>query len=307
MELSIVLVSWNTCELLVQCLESIVEELDNLPSKDVEIIVVDNASTDETVEVISESFPQVCLIKNTKNVGFAGANNQAIRHSKGKYILLLNPDTEVRSGAFKYLLDFMNAEPEVGFAGARLLNPDGSLQTSCYPEPTLARELWRLFHFDKIYPFGIYRVDKWSWTNPRPVDTLLGACILARREVLESIGLLDESFFMYSEEIDLCYRAKKAGWSIYWVPEAQIVHYGGQSTRQVAAEMFIHLYRSKLQYFHKHHGRISAVVYKFIIFMATVIRLCLTPLALFEGSEKRRQHLHLAKNYGRLLIALPGL
>jgi GT2 family glycosyltransferase len=291
----------------VQCLESIDQELDNLPSKDVEIIVVDNASTDDTVVVIRERFPNICVIENTKNVGFAGANNQAIRHSHGKYVLLLNPDTQVRSGALKTLLEFMDGEPKVGLAGAQLLNPDNSLQTSSYPAPTLARELWRLFHFDKIYPYGIYQMNKWSRTEPRPVETLLGACILARREVLEKIGLLDESYFMYSEEIDLCLRARKAGWPIYWVPEAKIVHYGGQSTQQVATEMFVHLYRSKLSYFNKHHGRVSAIAYKLIIFMATLSRLILTPLALFEPAEKRRQHLHLAGNYTRLLIALPGM
>jgi GT2 family glycosyltransferase len=213
----------------------------------------------------------------------------------------------VKPGAFKLLLDFMYAEPEVGFIGARLLNADGSLQTSCYPAPTLLRELWRLFHLDKIYPYGIYTMTNWNLAQPRPVEALLGACILARRKVLDEVGLLDENYFMYSEEIDLCYRVRKAGWPIYWLPEAQIVHYGGQSTGQVAKEMFLHLYKSKLQYFHKHHGRLTAFVYKFIIFFATLARLIMTPLALFEKPEARRQHLLLASNYGRLILALPGM
>jgi GT2 family glycosyltransferase len=148
-------------------------------------------------------------------------------------------------------------------------------------------------------------MSNWNRTQPRSVETLLGACLLVRRRVLEEVGLLDEDYFMYSEEIDLCYRVRKARWPIYWVPQAQIVHYGGQSTQQVPAKMFLHLYGSKLRYFRKHYGRFSALIYKLIIFVATLARLAMTPFALLERSEKRRHHLSLAGNYGRLIIALP--
>jgi GT2 family glycosyltransferase len=147
----------------------------------------------------------------------------------------------------------------------------------------------------------------WNPTQPHLVDSLLGACILVRRQVLEEVGLLDEEYFMYSEEIDLCYRVIEAGWPIYWVPQAQVIHYGGQSTQQVSARMFLHLYSSKLRYFRKHHGKYSALAYKLIIFIATLARLMMTPLALLERPAKRRRHLRLAGNYGRLIIALPGM
>jgi GT2 family glycosyltransferase len=307
MELSIIIVSWNTCDLLMQCLESVIADTATLPCPNVEILVVDNASTDGTVGTIQQQFPQVCVIENDHNVGFAQANNQAIAQSKGRYVLLLNPDTEIKLGALPMLLDFMETELHIGLVGAQLLNADGSLQTSCYPAPTLLRELWRLFHLDSLYPYGTYRMTDWELTKPRQVDALLGACLLIRRRVLDEVGMLDEDYFMYSEEIDLCYRVRQAGWPIYWVPQAQIVHYGGQSTQQVPSKMFLHLYRSKLRYFRKHYGRFFALAYKFTLLAAAVTRLVLTPLVLLEKPAKRRRHLHLAGNYGRLIIALPGM
>lgn len=307
MELSVIIVSWNTCDLLMQCLESVIADTATLSCPNTEILVVDNASTDGTVEAIHQQFPQVCVIENEHNVGFAQANNQAIGQSKGRYVLLLNPDTEIKPDALHTLLDFMESEPQIGLVGAQLLNADGSLQTSCYPAPTLLRELWRLFHLDSLYPYGTYRMTDWEITKPRQVDALLGACLLIRRRVLDEVGMLDENYFMYSEEIDLCYRVRQAGWPIYWVPQAQIVHYGGQSTQQVPSKMFLHLYGSKLRYFRKHYGRFFALAYKFTLFAAAMARLVLTPLALLEKPAKRRHHLHLAGNYGRLIIALPGM
>jgi GT2 family glycosyltransferase len=307
MNLSIVIVSWNTCDLLVQCLESIIADAAELTCPEIEILVVDNASIDETVEVIQQQFPWIHLIENNQNVGFAQANNQAIHESKGNYVLLLNPDTELKPGALQTMLDFMEKAPKVGMVGARLLNEDGSLQTSCYPVPTLIREWWRLFHLDFLHPYGTYHMADWSLTEPRQVDTLLGACLLIRRQVLDEVGLLDEGYFMYSEEIDLCYRINQAGWPIYWVPEAQIVHYGGQSTQQAPTKMFLNLYGSKLRYFRKHYGRSSALAYKVIILAAALGRLALSPVALLERPNKRRHHLHLAGNYGRLIVALPGM
>lgn len=307
MRLSIIIVSWNTRDLLLQCLKSVAADVETLPYSDVEILVVDNASTDGTVEAVRQHFPQVHIIKNGHNVGFAQANNQAIGQSQGCYVLLLNPDTEVRPGALKTLFDFMEAEPQIGLVGAQLLNANGSLQTSCYPAPTLLRELWRLFHLDSLRPYGTYRMEDWNRLQPRKVEALLGACLFIRRQVLDKVGLLDEGYFMYSEEIDLCYRVAQAGWPIYWVPQAKIVHYGGQSTQQVPTKMFLHLYGSKLRYFRKHYGRSAALAYKFIILAATLARLVLVPLALLKQSTKRRRYLHLAGNYGRLIIALPGM
>jgi GT2 family glycosyltransferase len=303
MKLSVIIVSWNTRALLVDCLNSLSGELNG----QLEVVVVDNASDDDTVAVLKDQFPWVKLIENQVNVGFAGANNQGIKASIGEYVLLLNPDTVVLSGALETLLKFMDENPGVGAVGSRVLNPDGTLQTSCYPAPTLARELWRLFHLDALWSFGVYHMDDWPSDVNRQIDVLLGACILLRREVLEQIGLLDEKYFMYSEEVDLCFRVRRAGWPIFWVPEAKIIHYGGQSTSQVAGEMFLRLYEGKLIYFKKHYGGLTTQAYKLVILLTALSRLALTPLAWLERPPERHRHLALAGRYWRLVVSLPDL
>jgi len=304
MKLSIIIVSWNTADLLAQCLASIFA---HPPQALFEALVVDNASADDSVAMMRRRFPQVRLLENQQNIGFAGANNQAIRHSRGEYLLLLNPDTEVAPHALQTLVDWLDHHPETGAVGPLTLNPDGSLQTSAYPAPTLAGELWRLLHLDRLRPYGVYQMKSWSLDAPRQVDALLGACLLLRRQVIEQIGLLDESYFIYSEEIDLCYRLQAAGWRLYWQPAAQIVHYGGQSTQQVAAEMFLRLYQGKLLFFRKHHGRWAGAAYKLVLLLITLTRLLMLPLVWFEPAARRREHLNLAANYRQLLLALPGL
>jgi GT2 family glycosyltransferase len=253
--------------------------------------------------MVRQHYPQAKLLTNQANVGFATANNQAIRHCTGEYVLLLNPDTIVHAGALHTLVQFLDQNPQVGACGARLLNSDGSLQSSCYPAPTLGRELLRMFHLDGRVR---YRMDDWAIDTPRKVESLLGACILVRRHILEAIGLMDESYFMFSEEIDLCYRIRQAGWHIFWVPRAQIVHLGGQSTRQVKTEMFLRLYEGKLRYMRKHYGRLQTWLYKIMLLFASLARLVVAPVAWLERPPKRDEHLALAGRYWRLVWALPG-
>jgi len=299
--LSIIIVNWNTRNLLAQCLQSLYA---NPPDGEFEVWVVDNASTDGSVQMVREQFPQVRLIENSENAGFAWANNQAIRRSSGRHLLLLNPDTEIWPGAPETLVRFMEEYPQAGAAGARLLNPDGTLQESCHPFPTLGREVWRLFHLDALWPRARYEMTRWDLETPRPVDAVQGACVMLRREALEQVGLLDEDYFMYTEEVDLCYRLRRGGWRIYWAPQATVVHYGGQSTQQMPAEMFLRLYESKLFYFRKHHGRQAARAYKLILLAAAVARLLLSPLAWLERPPQRQRHLALAGYYRRLVWAL---
>jgi len=303
-DLSIVIISWNTADLLAQCLASIYT---CPPDNDFEVLVVDNASTDDTVQIVRQQYPQVKLLENKKNVGFATANNQAVRHSTGRYVLLLNPDTKVKPGALKKLVEFIDTTPQAGAVGARILNPDESLQTSCYPAPTLAREFWRLFHLDALWPYGSYHMSGWQIDRPREVDVLLGACLLLRKSALDQVGLLDENYFIYSEEVDLCYRLRKAGWPLYWVPQAQVIHYGGQSTQQVAAEMFMRLYQSKLIFIRKHHGGLAGQLYKLILLVTALVRLLVSPLAWLERAPKRQLHLTLASRYWQLMRSLPNL
>jgi GT2 family glycosyltransferase len=302
-DLSIVVVSWNTRELLAQCLDSVVQ---SQGVGEMELLVVDNASADGSVQMVRERFPQARLLVNKENVGFARANNQAIRQANGRYVLLLNPDTRLLPDALAQLVCFMESEPGAGAAGARLLNPDGSLQPSCSPAPTLSREWWYLFHLDRLRPYSRYPMRHWDVQSVREVDVVQGAAMILRRDVLAQIGLMDEGYFMYSEEVDLCDRVREAGWRIYWVPQAQVVHYGGQSTRQAAREMFLRLYEGKLLYFRKRHGRSAARLYKLVLLAAALVRLTLTPLAWLGRSPNRQQYLTLAGYYRQLVLDLPN-
>jgi GT2 family glycosyltransferase len=300
MRASIVIVNWNTKALLGECLASIAN---HPPSGVYEVIVVDNASTDGSAEMVRTSFRDVTLLVNEENAGFAAANNIGIEQSCGDYVLLLNSDTVVRDRALEALLSFMEITPEAGAAGARLINGDGSLQPSCSALPTLLRESMHLFHLD----FRQRRMmQRWDVAQARQVEVLLGACMLLRRTALEQIGLMDEGYFMYSEEVDYCRRLRDAGWKLYWVPQAEVVHFGGQSTRQVATEMFLRLYAAKLRYFRKHEGQRAGRMYKLILFAAVLFRLLLLPLALLAPTPKRREQIALAGRYWRLARVLPA-
>jgi hypothetical protein len=313
--LSIIIVNWNTRDLLAQCLESVRRDVQTFKRSNVrtckrasvETFVVDNASTDGSAQMVRERFPWVRLIENEENVGFARANNQAIRQSRGRYVLLLNPDTEVQPGALETLVRFMDDHPQAGAAGVRLLNPDGTLQRSTYLLPTLSREFWRLFHLDALWPYSCYRINDWDLSLPRQVDIVQGACLAVRREALERIGLLDEEFFIYSEEVDLCYRLLRDGWSIYWVPQAKVVHYEGQSTRQVAPQMFLYLYRGKVLFFRKHYGPFMARAYKMVLVAVSLSRIVLGSLAYAFRMSRHEYWRYKADLYRKLLVTLPAM
>jgi GT2 family glycosyltransferase len=314
--LSIVIVSWNTRELLARCLASLDAQpfdvrrasvQDGRACPPAEVIVVDNASDDGSAVLVRQRFPWVRLIPNASNVGFAVACNQAMRLAGGRYVVLLNPDAEVEPNALTTLLAFMEAHPEAGATGPMLVDAGGAAQTSCSPAPTLGRELWRLFHLDAVWPRASYRMHAWPSDRPREVDVAQGACLMLRRAALDQVGLLDEQFFIYSEEVDLCQRLRRQGWRVYWVPSARVLHHGGQSTRQVAAAMFLRLYHGKVLYFRKHGGAPAARTYKLILSAAALGRLLMTPLAWLEPPARRERHLVLAGYYERLLRALPGM
>lgn len=269
--------------------------------------MIDNASSDDTPQMVRERFPHVKLVENSENVGFARANNQTIQRCAGEYILLLNPDTVIRPGSLQTLVDFLDQHPQAGAAGAKLLNPDGSIQISSHPRPTLSRELWRLFHLDSLWPYAEYPQAKWEIDQAIEVDVIKGACLMLRKEVLEHVGLFDEDYFIYSEEVDLCYRIQRAGRNLYWVPQSEVVHYGGQSTQQAPVEMFLNLHHSKIKYFRKHYGWSAAQVYKLILMIAAFARILLAPFVFFERSSSRRKHLSLLDRYRRLILALKGM
>jgi len=303
LDLSIIIVSWNTSGILGQCLTSILSERKRSPHLRIETWVVDNASTDDSTAMVQQRFPWTRLIANRENIGFARANNQALRQCLGRTVLLLNPDTEVLPGAIPTLMEFLQKQSDAGVVGPLIVNPDLTFQSSCNPMPTLGREFWRLMGLDSLLPLSIYREGDWDLTGAHKVEVVQGNCLLMRREVIFELGLFDERYFMFTEEVDLCYRFLQRGWSVYWLPTARIVHYGGQSTRLVAREMFLELYRSKLLFFRKTQGRWGGLVYKLILLLTALSRITLG-LMKTEPLPQARQRAGL---YLGLVRELPSL
>ncbi len=299
-DMSIIIVNWNTRDMLAQCLASVYA---HPPGGEFEVLVVDNASSDDSALMVRARFPQVRLIQNTENVGFARANNQAIKKSLGRLVLLLNPDTKILPGTLQTLIDFIETHPEAGAIGPMILNPDFTLQSSCDPMPTLWREFWRLMHLDHFLVRSVYREENWDTTIAHTVEVIQGNCMLVRRKVLANIGLLDGAFFMFTEEVDLCYRLLQAGLLIYWVPMARIIHYGGQSTCQAVREMFLELHHSKVLFFRKTRGKWGSWVYKLILFVTVLTRVAWGIMGLGKSSQVAQR----SRLYLDLLRVLPSL
>jgi GT2 family glycosyltransferase len=245
---------------LAECLQSVTDYALNDESFTIETVVVDNASTDDSVTVVQQRFPWVKLIKNQENVGFASANNQAIRQSQGRYILLLNSDAQLVPGAVTNMIRFLESNPKAGIASVPIASPDGTPRFCFGNFPNLYRELRTLFGLHK---WNLSCFD--SMTLPRRVDWVSGACLMIRRNTLDAIGLLDESFFMFGEEVDLCYRAAQAGWENCLVPSSPVLHIGAGSTGGKTSPRILRLYRGKLQYAEKHLGRFQANLLSFMI------------------------------------------
>jgi GT2 family glycosyltransferase len=311
MDLSVLIVNWNTCDLTRSCLRSLSGTADRVEADrliygpyEAEVIVIDNGSQDNSLALISAEFPWATLIANEHNRGFAPANNQAYQISRGRYVLLLNSDTEVHLGALRALVDFMEAQPDCGGGGALLRNADGSLQPSCHPMLTPGREFWRLTFLDRVWRKSTYAMTEWDETQPRRVETIKGACLIVRRSALESAApLLDEQYFMYTEEVDLCYRLSQAGWKLYWIPQAQVTHFGEASSRQAYDAMYVQLYRSKVQFYRKFGGEARARRFKRLVTWAYWPRLIAArATAPFKPSLAAR-----ARTFRQLLADLPAM
>lgn len=253
MDLSIIIVTWNVKEDVVRCLRSLPEARGELR---LEVWVVDNGSSDGSVEAVRRQFPQVHLIANPQNLGFARANNQALRQARGRYILLLNPDTVVHEGALERMVRFMDRHPQVGVLGPQLLNPDGSLQYSCRRFPSLGAMLFRGTWLGDLVPRTRfeqeYLMADWPHDEPREVDWVSGAAMVVRRAALREVGPLDERFFMYCEDMDWCARFWERGWKVMYFPGAQVTHFLGRSSRQRSRRAILEFHRSMFLYFQKH-------------------------------------------------------
>lgn len=305
MVLSVIIVNWNTRQDLMRCLASI---FDNPPSCPFEVLVFDNASTDGSAQAVAAQYPQVSLEASPENLGFARANNRLAARAQGRLWLLLNPDTVVHPGALDTLVGYLLAShPQVAAVGPRLLNPDGSLQPSVERLPSLYKEWWRLLHLDRLYPISTYSLSVLASLQAQRVEVLSGACLLVRREAVAATSLFDEEYFIYSEEIDLCDRLWRDGWELHWVPEAVVTHVRGQSTRQVPDQMFIELYRTKIQFFRKRRGQVSARLYKLILLQAALVRYGLGRLMRGLPLKRRHRWIEVARQYGLLLAKLPDL
>ncbi|MBQ6377876.1 MAG: glycosyltransferase family 2 protein [Prevotella sp.] len=249
MKLSIVIVSYNVRAFVEQCLDSVQKASEGIAT---EVFVVDNASADDTVEVIGSRYPWVHLIANSENLGFASANNIAIRQSSGEYVLLLNPDTVVEEDTLRQSLAFMDAHPEAGGAGVMMHNADGTLAPeSRRAIPTPWVSCLKMLGFTKRY-----YMSHLPWDQPSQIEVISGAFCLLRKKALDEIGLLDEAFFMYGEDIDLSYRLLKGGWQNWYLPYP-IIHYKGKST-QKSDYRYVHIfYQAMLIFFRKHYGHLS--------------------------------------------------
>jgi len=272
-KLSIIIVSWNVKEDLIQCLRSLYE---NRPADSFEVIVIDNASTDGTVEAVKSSFSDVVIIANDKNRGFAAANNQGIKKSTCRHILFLNPDTIVQPDSLDVLIKFMDKNEDAGACGPRLLNEDGTIQPSTRRFPTFRGALYRhtAFRYFRIFrnEYKKWLMKDFDYKTQLDVDQVMGAALMVKRSVIDRIGTMDEQFFMYYEEVDLCCRIKQAGLRVVFVPEAQIRHRGGHSAGQIPVKKRIMMLASLLKFFRKHRGRFITALFNLVFKPAVVIR-----------------------------------
>lgn len=273
-DLSVVIVNYNVKAFLEQCLIAIERARGGL---DIEVFVVDNASVDGSQSMVRKRFPQVRLIENTANVGFSRANNQALKLAQGKYVLLLNPDTLIQEDTLTVLKKFLDERPDVGGVGCKLLNPDGSFQIASrrsFPTPWVA--FCRIVWLSRIFPgsrlFGQYNVTYLDPDREAEVDVLSGSLMMLRKSALDQIGYFDEDYFMYGEDIDLCYRIKKAGWKIFYTPATKAIHYKGESTKKGEFTVISTFYSTMLVFIGKHFGGRYSFLLRVLLTLGIYIR-----------------------------------
>jgi hypothetical protein len=290
---SVIIVSWNARDYLRQCLASLSSEACRYP---MEIIVVDNASSDGSVEYVKKQYPHVRLIQNIANLGFARANNFGVSASTGRYLCFVNSDVKVRKDCISRLVDYCEGHPEAGMAGPRVIGDDGQLQRSCRGFPGLWNMFCRALALDTLFPqnkmFTGYSLSHWSHDALRPVDVLTGCFWLVRREALARVGLLDESFFMYGEDLDWCKRFWSNGWKVMYVPAAEAIHYGGASSSNAPLRFFIERQRADLQYWRKHHSRPAVACFFLISCLHLMLRAFGYTLALGFNRQQRQTYRH---------------
>lgn len=301
---SVIVVSWNVRDLLRACLRSVLRAEASPPP---EVIVVDSASSDGSAAMVRSEFPQIRLIACETNVGFSAGNNLGMRAARGDLFLILNPDTEAAPDALSILADYFCAHPDVGAAGPRLRNPDGTVQSSRRRFPTLATALLESTplqpHFARQRALARYYVADRPDDIEQDVDWLTGACLMVRRSVAAQAGGFDEGYFMYSEELDWQKRIRDAGWRIVYLPRAEVVHHEGKSSEQVIPQRHIRFQRSKIRYFTKHHGRAAGATVHAFLFAMYLWQLLLESAKWLAG-HKRAMRRERIGAYRQVLVAL---
>lgn len=290
MDVSIIIVNWNTRAILKDCLNSIYEQTRGIKF---EVIVVDNASRDGSAEMVEKEFPRVVLIENSENKGFAAANNLGMAIAQGRYVLLLNSDTLVLDETIDKVVSFTDNNPDVAVVGCRVLNPDGTLQPTCFMFPSIINMLFSSSYLYKLFPrsriFGRERMTWWDRKDIREVDVVTGCFMLVRRKAIDEVGMMDERFFIYGEETDWCYRFKKAGWKVMFAPVGEIIHLGGQSTSKVQVEMLVQLRLSILKFISKHHGWLKHKIACFLTTLFFALRVPIWLIVSVFGCKNRGQ------------------
>jgi GT2 family glycosyltransferase len=272
MTLSIIIINWHSCQFLERCLASI---YNNFADIDAEVIVVDNASYDGSAEMVAARFPIVRFIQLERNIGFAAANNVGFAVSAGCYVLFLNPDTEVVNDAVAHLVLELQRLAAPGIVGARLLNSDGSVQMSSIQKfPTILNQFIDSNIMRSLFP----RLSLWGTgplrqcCSPCPVDVVSGACMMVRRDVFARVSGFSEQYFMYSEDVDLCFRVAKTGYTNYYVPEALVVHHGAGSSRGASASSAVLMRQSMSIFFRSQYGSLLATIYRLSMFVTAAVR-----------------------------------
>jgi GT2 family glycosyltransferase len=307
MDISVVIVGWNARHYLELCLESLAEAP---PSRTTEILVVDNASSDGSAEMIEARFPHVKVIRSTENLGFAKGNNVGIRQCRGRYIALVNPDVIVLPGCLDALADFLDQNPKVGNVGPRVLNPDGTLQSTCRRFPTLWNNFCEATGLASAFRGSRFFAGQHMFFFPHDrtlaVDVLVGCFSMVRREAFEAVGLLDEGLFVYGDDVDWCRRCWNAGWEVVFYPGAQAIHDRGRITAPYPVRFAVAQQRSMIHYWTKHHSLVGVLGIRSIMLLHHLLRYTsavLSGLAHCQGGAQREVKKQVSSACLRLLIS----
>ncbi|MGR3294286.1 MAG: glycosyltransferase family 2 protein [Candidatus Scalindua sp.] len=304
-DITFIIVNWNTRDILMDCLNSIYKTVTDI---NYEIYVVDNNSTDGSQAAVKKKFPDVKLIENETNTGFGHANNQALRITQGRFAVLLNSDAVLKENSVKRLLAFMTSSPRAGIAGVQLLNEDGSRQNSIDNFPSTETEILNKSILRIFFP-GKYPSKNRIHENPIEVDSVIGACMMVRKEAMDEVGVFDEDYFIFLEETDWCFRMYKKGWKVYHVPDAEVFHLSGHSKKRTPWRSQIEYYISLYKFFRKNRTALSYLTLRVLkpckIFINLILNILGNLITLFQKKGLRNRLLKYYKLFVWHLLMCP--